>query len=150
MANRLPAYCWNCRTQRIRNATRPQSAMGLAMRPPAPMGMTADGGITSHGMINSFNNKQGFGYIMLAGDEVHYRREHVSSKLLHPDHMPGTSVTFELYRDGWKLIAKNVRKLNEDLSVAMVDGFGRYNSTLKNKYPMVEQNPTEEKWQCQE
>merc|ERR1712217_807986 len=32
----------------------------------------------------------------------------------------------------------------------MLDGFGRYNSTLKKQLPVVDQNPTEEKWQCKE
>lgn len=78
--------------------------------PTPPMGSTVNG------MVKSYN-KRGFGFIMCfnldEGQDIYYTRENVSPRLLHPD-MPGEQVTFELGREGGRLVAKNIRPFGED------------------------------------
>lgn len=98
--------CFKCHTQRSPDAELVQ----------APAMTAPPNGTTLTGMVKSYN-KKGFGFIMVFGSnnchDVFYTRENVSSKLMHPD-MPGEQVTFEIYRERGKLVAKNIRPLGED------------------------------------
>lgn len=114
---------WLCRMCRERNFSRrgdcfkchtPRSPDAELVQAPA---MTAPpNGTTLKGMVKSYN-KKGFGFIMVFGSnnchDVFYTRENVSSKLMHPD-MPGEQVTFEIYRERGKLVARNIRPLGDD------------------------------------
>eukprot|EP00927_Polykrikos_kofoidii_P029146 TRINITY_DN2524_c0_g1_i1.p1 TRINITY_DN2524_c0_g1~~TRINITY_DN2524_c0_g1_i1.p1 ORF type:complete len:393 (+),score=73.19 TRINITY_DN2524_c0_g1_i1:199-1377(+) len=99
--------CFKCKTARP-----PDGECGAPPKPPPASGTTLNG------MVKSYN-KKGFGFIMCHGVEdcpdVYYTRESVSSRLLHPD-MPGEHVTFEIYREGRRMIAKNIRPYGEDRS----------------------------------
>mmetsp|Transcript_83687 Transcript_83687/g.159779 ORF Transcript_83687/g.159779 Transcript_83687/m.159779 type:complete len:402 (-) Transcript_83687:74-1279(-) len=99
------AECFKCKSPRTADAEMVQSRSLTA--PP--------NGTTLTGMVKSYN-KKGFGFIMSFGEysqDIYYTRENVSSRLLHPD-MPGEQVSFEVYRERGKLVAKNVRPIGED------------------------------------
>merc|ERR1712039_558506 len=134
--------CFKCRIGRPLNAERVYSSNQDA--PPD--------GTTMHGMVKSYN-KKGFGFLCVPGQlaqDVYYLRENVSSRLLHPD-MPGESVSFEIYREGYKLIAKNIRRFGEDLAGSKANGFGRYNGTLcsgPNGRPSRPDEDREGRWKC--
>lgn len=110
---------WSCLMCRERNFAKrqqcfkcnePRGNAGAAPRPPPSSGTTCNG------MVKSYN-KKGFGFIMCMGmdecQDVYYTRESVSSRLLHPD-MPGEHVTFEIKREGRRLVAVNIRPLGEE------------------------------------
>lgn len=99
-------------------------------------------GTTCTGMVKSYN-KKGFGFIMVFGQnspDVFYTRENVSSRLMHPD-MPGEQVSFELFRERGKLVAKNIRPLGDDQSKGGNKGMvGR---------PPEHRNPMDDgQWKC--
>lgn len=102
--------CFKCR------APRPNDAVQIHKPPPKD-------GTTLNGMVKSYN-KKGFGFIMCTNHEdpesdwaqdIYYLRDSVSSRLLHPD-MPGEHVTFELFREGRRVVARNIRPLGESLA----------------------------------
>eukprot|EP00930_Biecheleria_cincta_P012646 TRINITY_DN11678_c0_g1_i4.p1 TRINITY_DN11678_c0_g1~~TRINITY_DN11678_c0_g1_i4.p1 ORF type:complete len:100 (+),score=13.81 TRINITY_DN11678_c0_g1_i4:85-384(+) len=74
--------CFKCKTARAPHARKvpPRSYS----KPPAE-------GKTMQGMVKSYN-KNGFGFIMCTGgytQDIYFRRENVTSRILHPD-MPGS------------------------------------------------------------
>lgn len=103
--------CFKCRT------AKPNETKAQQHKPPPKDGTTLNG------MVKSYN-KKGFGFIMCTNYEepdsdwaqdIYYMRESVSSRLLHPD-MPGEHVTFEIYREGRRIVARNIRPLGESLA----------------------------------
>lgn len=110
------AQCFKCKTSRAPHARRV---------PPRTLSKPPTEGKTLQGMVKSYN-KNGFGFIMCTGgytQDIYFRRENVTSRLLHPD-MPGEQVSFEVCREGGKLVAKNVRALGEDVRPG--ERFGTY------------------------
>lgn len=115
---------WLCRMCRERNFSRRADCFKCRTpRPPdaelvqAPSMTAPPNGSTLTGMVKSYN-KKGFGFIMVFGHnspDVFYTRENVSQRLMHPD-MPGEQVTFELFRERGKLVARNIRPLGDDIS----------------------------------
>lgn len=100
------ADCFKCRIGRQPDAELVQ----------APSMSAPPNGTTLTGMVKSYN-KKGFGFIMVFGHnspDVFYTRENVSQRLMHPD-MPGEQVTFELFRERGKLVARNIRPLGDAL-----------------------------------
>lgn len=110
--------CFKCKTPRGSQARKV---------PPRTYSKPPTEGKTLQGMVKSYN-KNGFGFIMCTGgytQDIYFRRENVTSRLLHPD-MPGEQVSFEVCREGGKLVAKNVRALGEDVRPG--ERFGTYGS----------------------
>jgi len=121
---------WLCRMCRERNFSRRMDCFKCHVpRPPdaelvqAPMLTAPPNGSTLTGMVKSYN-KKGFGFIMVFGHnspDIFYTRENVSQRLMHPD-MPGEQVTFELFRERGKLVARNIRPLGDDNSKGACKG----------------------------
>lgn len=121
---------WICRMCRERNFSRRFDCFKCRMaRPPdaelvqAPTMTAPPNGATLTGMVKSYN-KKGFGFIMVFGHnapDVFYTRENVSQRLMHPD-MPGEQVTFEIFRERGKLVARNIRPIGDSTSKGAVKG----------------------------
>eukprot|EP00928_Gymnodinium_smaydae_P002914 TRINITY_DN11065_c1_g1_i1.p1 TRINITY_DN11065_c1_g1~~TRINITY_DN11065_c1_g1_i1.p1 ORF type:complete len:405 (+),score=96.94 TRINITY_DN11065_c1_g1_i1:168-1382(+) len=145
-------YCISCRERNFAKRTecykcgaaRPKEGEG-----PPPRAQLPPAGSTINGMVKSYN-KKGFGFIMVFGVEdqdIYYTREHVSPRLLHPD-MPGEQVTFELFREGGRPVARNIRPIGEPKGGAPPSASGGKGGHMFAKGSSREEEDRSRDWSC--